>query len=64
MIEDVRALLDQYQAWLRDNTVLRELDDWVEITTPYLDRHNDYLQLYVARDGAGWMLSDDGFIIS
>ena len=64
MIEEVRALLDEYQAWLRDNTALRELDDWVEITTPYLDRHNDYLQLYVARDNGGWMLSDDGFIIS
>ena len=64
MIEEVRALLDEYQAWLRDKTVLRELDDWVEITTPYLDRHNDCLQIYAARDGGSWVLSDDGFIIS
>ena len=64
MIEEVRALLDEYQAWLREKTVLRELGDWVEITTPYLDRHNDCLQIYAARDGGSWVLSDDGFIIS
>ncbi len=64
MIEEVQALLDEYQAWLRDNTILREVDEWVEITTPYLDRHNDCLQIYATRDGADWTLSDDGFIIS
>ena len=62
--QEVRALLDEYQAWLRDNTMLREVDDWVEITTPYLDRHNDCLQIYATRDGGSWTLSDDGFIIS
>lgn len=64
MIEEVRALLDEYQAWLRDKTALREIDDWVEITTPYLDRHNDCLQIYATRDGGSWLLSDDGFVIS
>ena len=64
MIEEVQALLDEYQAWLRDNTMLREVDEWVEITTPYLDRHNDCLQIYATRDDSGWTLSDDGFIIS
>ncbi len=64
MIEEVQALLGEYQAWLRDKTALRQIDDWVEITTPYLDRHNDCIQLYATRDGGGWVLSDDGFIIA
>ena len=64
MIDEVRTLLDEYQAWLREKTVLRELGEWIEITTPYLDRHNDCLQIYATRDNDGWMLSDDGFIIS
>ena len=64
MIEEVRRLLDEYQAWLRNRTVLRELDEWVEITTPYLDRHNDCLQIYATREGGAWVLSDDGFVIS
>ncbi len=63
MIEEVRALLDEYQAWLRDQTALREIDDCVEITTPYLDRHNDCLQIYATRDNGGWVLTDDGFVI-
>jgi len=45
MITDVQALLDKYIAWLKDKNILREVKDWVEITTPYLDRHNDYLQI-------------------
>lgn len=42
MINEVQSLLDQYWAWLRDKTTLRQINDWVEITTPYLDRHNDH----------------------
>lgn len=63
MIEDIRRLLDQYAAWLRDKTALRQVQDWVEITTPYLDRHNDYLQIYAKRSNGGYVLTDDGSTI-
>lgn len=64
MIEEIQRMLDQYVAWLRDKTTLREVSaDWVEITTPYLDRHNDYLQIYVKKQDGGFLLSDDGYII-
>ena len=49
MIEEVQVLLDRYVAWLKDKSTLRQIDDWVQITTPYLDRHNDYLQIYAKR---------------
>ena len=39
-----RGLLNQYWKWLKEKTTLRQINDWYEITTPYLDRHNDYLQ--------------------
>lgn len=42
----------------------RQLDDWVEITTPYLDRHNDYLQIYARRQNGSYILTDDGYILS
>lgn len=55
--------LEDYWSWLRNETELRAVDDreYVEITTPFLDRHNDYLQIYARRasDG-GWELTDDG----
>lgn len=63
MIDDVRALLDRYAAWLKDKTSLRQVNDWVEITTPYLDRHNDYLQIYARRQNGTFTLTDDGYII-
>ena len=49
MIKEVRMLLESYYRWLRKQTTLREIKDWIEIATPYLDRHNDCLQIYVRR---------------
>lgn len=63
MIEEVQKLMDQYWDWLRDRTTLRAVDDWIEITTPYLDQHNDYLQIYAKRHDGGWLLTDDGYVI-
>ena len=63
MIDDIQALLDKYQQWLKDKTVLRQVNDWVEITTPYLDRHNDYLQMYARKTNGSFVLTDDGYII-
>ncbi len=64
MITEIELLLDQYVDWLKDKTNLRQVnDDWVEITTPYLDRHNDYLQIYAKRTAQGYMLTDDGYVL-
>jgi hypothetical protein len=63
MIGEVQALLDQYWAWLRDKTTLRQVKDWVEITTPYLDRHNDHIQIYAKRRDGGFVLTDDGYVL-
>ena len=59
----VQALLDQYRIWLGDKTTLRQVKEWIEITTPYLDRHNDCLQIYAKRADGGFLLTDDGYVI-
>lgn len=64
MINEVQTLLDQYWAWLRDKTTLRQVEDWIEITTPYLDRHNDRLQIYAKRRDGGFLLTDDGYVLT
>jgi hypothetical protein len=64
MIRDIDELLGQYMAWLRDKTELKEIDGWVEITTPFLDRHNDCIQIYARRADGRWLLSDDGYTLS
>ncbi len=63
MIQDIQALVERYSAWLKDRTSLRETGDWIEITTPYLDRHNDYLQIYVKRANGGFVLTDGGYVL-
>lgn len=65
MIDDIQERLQDYWAWLKDNTAVRYADDtdWVEITTPYLDRRNDYLQIYARRQNGNYILTDDGYTL-
>ena len=65
MVEEIQTLLDRYSQWLKDKTVLRRVgDDWIQVTTPYLDRHNDCLQIYVRKENGGYFLTDDGYTIN
>ena len=64
MIDRIRQLTDSYYAWLRDNTDLQGIDGYVEITTPFLDRHNDHMQIYLEASNGGFLLSDDGYTIA
>ena len=61
---EIEKLLNDYRVWLQDKTTLRELrGDWIEITTPYIDRHNDALQIYARRHNGGYLLTDDSYTI-
>lgn len=64
MMYEIQNLMINYYSWLKDKTILKQIEDWVEITTPYLDRHNDYVQIYAKRDNGGILLTDDGYTIS
>jgi hypothetical protein len=60
-VVEIEQLLKNYREWLKDKTTLRQIDgSWVEITTPYLDRHNDALQIYVRRENGTFVLTDEG----
>lgn len=56
-------LVTRYYDWLKAKTVWRDINGWAEITTPYLDRHNDYIQIYLKRTGDEYVLTDDGYTI-
>lgn len=60
MISEIDDLMEDYWKWLRDKTTLKDLGDYCEITTPYLDRHNDKIQIYAKSVSEGILLSDDG----
>jgi len=61
---DIQKMIDDYTAWLRKEIVTTDFDEYVELTTPYLDRFNDYLQIYAKQSSDGAIeLTDDGYII-
>ena len=62
-MNEIETLLEAYWGWLRDKTTVREIGDWTEITTPFLDRHNDYLQIYARRENGAYVLTDDGYTV-
>lgn len=64
MKEEIQKLIQGYFHWLKDKTVLKQINQsWLEITTPHLDRHNDCLQIYAKKDTNGYILTDDGYVI-
>lgn len=65
MMAELDSLLDSYVRWLRNKSALRRInDEYIEITTPYLDRHNDYTQIYVRKHNGGYLLTDGGETIN
>lgn len=62
---DTNSFIDSYITWLRENTTALQLKNGaVEITSPFLDRHNDYIQIYIVKDGDNYILTDDSYTIS
>jgi len=65
MKDEIEILINEHIDWLKDKTVIEQVNDqWCEITTPYLDRHNDCLQIYARKDNGGYLLTDDGYVIN
>lgn len=61
---DTTELMRSYLQWLRDNTVLTQVDDtWGKMSTPFLDRHNDCLEVYVRHEDDQIILTDDSYIL-
>ncbi len=63
-MSEIDRLIEGYWRWLRERSSLKQIDDWTEITTPYLDRHNDYLQLYARKEGKNYVITDGGETLS
>lgn len=61
---ECQKLIDAYVTWLRQGLSVEEVGQACELTTPFLDRHNDHLQVYAARRNGTIVLSDDGYILS
>lgn len=51
--------IDDYASWLKNEITFERIGEYYEITTPYLDNANDYLQIHVRQDGDNIYFTDD-----
>lgn len=61
---ECQKLIDAYVGWLHQGLSVESIGEACELTTPFLDRHNDHLQVYAVRRNGNIVLSDDGYILS
>lgn len=53
-------IMDEYFTWLKKSTQTVSINEWLEITTPFLDRHNDHIQIYARHIDNSYEITDDG----
>ena len=63
LILNIQQLIDDYAAWLKQEITFEKVGEYYEITTPYLDISNDYLQIYVRQIGDDVYFTDDSATI-
>jgi len=63
---DCREIIEKYVQWIKDNTVVHNIESGKScaVSTPFLDRHNDNIEIYILKEGAGYKLTDDGFTLN
>ena len=54
----------QYTNWIKEHSGQRDTNGFMEITTPFLDVHNDELRFYVQKQADGMLFTDDGYILA
>lgn len=62
--QECEQVIEAYITWLREGLSVAQLEKACELTTPFLDRHNDHIQIYVIKKNGKIVLSDDGYILS
>ncbi len=62
--QECQRLVDAYVEWLRHGLRAESIGEACELTTPFLDRHNDHIQVYAERRNGTIVLSDDGYMLA
>lgn len=61
--QDCEKLIKSYIDWLKEGISIQEMETSCQITTPFLDRHNDAIQLYVEKHDGSIRITDDSYTI-
>ncbi|MGY0374435.1 DUF1829 domain-containing protein [Clostridium sp. JNZ J1-5] len=61
----MKKLIESYYNWLKENTIINTIGEYTEVTTPFLDRHNDCIQFYIKKlPNNEIFLTDDGYVLN
>lgn len=47
---EIKQLIDDYIHWLKKEITFEKIGEYYEITTPFLNSANDFIQIYVRID--------------
>lgn len=54
-----------YDEWNSKKLILEDFNDFIEITTPFVDMHHDFIQLYfVKEEKNNFKITDGSYILS
>jgi len=61
----MKDLIESYISWLKQKINYKEINGYYEITTPFVNHINDYIQFYLKRDERDHIyMTDDGDTIN
>ena len=63
-MREYQELVNSYSNWFQQKIRVESINGVFEITTPFLDRHNDHIQLYLKKHNGGFILTDDGYTLT
>jgi hypothetical protein len=61
---ECKQLVNGYLSWLKEELRIGQLDSSCVISTPFLDRHNDEIEIYIEKRGDVIWLTDDGYTLN
>ena len=63
---DCQQVINDYLKWIKDNTIIKTIEEGklCSISTPFLDRHNDHLDIYLMRNNGNFKITDNGYTIA
>jgi len=64
LAEVTKRLIDDYLRWINEGYQVEAADSYAVIGTPFLDPHNDEIQIFVEQEDERLRLSDDSYTIA
>lgn len=59
LLMEIKQLIDDYIHWLKKEITFEKIGEYYEITTPFLNSANDFIQIYVRIDKDTIFFTDD-----